>query len=142
MKACTLCGAEYSERISFCFNDGEVLVEAAGGAVGVAEDPFDVPMPGNVPSAMPPTHVARTPVPGERRQRSIVQAQDGQLMPPPAQPEPDDFTPRPLQPLDVDPNEDDGPATPMYTPPAGMFLDDDDAPPPSQPPPPRAAPAA
>ncbi|MCO4745631.1 MAG: PEGA domain-containing protein [Proteobacteria bacterium] len=126
MKACKLCGAEYSERISFCFNDGEVLVLTGAGDVDVVSDPFDVPNPGSAAPAMPPTHVARTPVPSERRERSLVNQQTPLESPnfqrPPAQPEPDDFTPRPLQTLDVDPSS--GPATPMYSPPAGMDLDE------------------
>lgn len=126
MKACKLCGAEYSERINFCFNDGEVLAVVGAGAVSVLSDPLAVPNPGQIAPAMPPTHVARTPVP---RQRSLVNqaenASEGLLAQrPPKKPEPDDFTPRPLQTLAVDPTE--GPAEPVYSPPAGMDLDDGD----------------
>ena len=46
MKICSRCGSTYSDRIDFCFADGEVLKAAdSAGMFGSAVDAIDAPMP-------------------------------------------------------------------------------------------------
>ena len=113
MKACQLCGAEYSDRISYCFSDGEVLV-AVKAAPATAQDPFDAPLPPNMRGTPAPT-----PVPDPETLARMEQEVEGvQPAVPPARPEPNDFTPRPLSPLEAGVREHTS-AEPMYTPPVG-----------------------
>ena len=120
MKICGQCGQTFSDRIDFCFYDGEVLTLQE--SPGVDESAIDAPMPRAVaPGPATPGPVRRrrsllglrSPIPGV----PAVAAEDappvpsafdappvpGQARPdaPPAVPPRRDLTPTPLEPLDV-----------------------------------------
>lgn len=100
MKTCPVCGATYSARISFCFEDGAVLVTAAA----AAEQALSAPPARHVPSRV------ATPVAPARRGRSLLAQKGGNLTfsPPRATATPGvspvrgaDLSPAPLEPLEL-----------------------------------------
>ncbi len=65
MKVCSTCGDTYQDYVDFCFNDGEVLVEAEVGAVGSSAEPRRAtPAPSMMATPVPRDHRRSPPRPG------------------------------------------------------------------------------
>ncbi|MCA9495081.1 MAG: PEGA domain-containing protein [Myxococcales bacterium] len=68
MKVCSTCGESYQDYVDFCFNDGEVLVEAETGAVSPSLTPGMEFAPTRRRQQPSPESLLATPVPRERSQ--------------------------------------------------------------------------
>jgi hypothetical protein len=138
MKTCPVCGATYTSRISFCFEDGAILV--AGNAMTPDALPSDTPSASGV-SHRVPSRVA-TPVSPARRGRSLLSGKGSSLSfsPPRAVTAPPmqqraqgpDLSPAPLLPLTIPEEDEEGELETYAAPPV----------PTTEPPPPEEEPAA
>lgn len=97
MKICSACGATYTDRIDFCFNDGSIL---AARAVSGADTALDVPIPQHLQSAAEPDDAPAADEPPVRRRRSLLGAGAAQTE---QTASPNGGFTEPLQPIPVEP---------------------------------------
>ncbi|MCB9686918.1 MAG: hypothetical protein H6735_17900 [Alphaproteobacteria bacterium] len=90
MKVCSTCGETYQDYVDFCFNDGEVLVEAESGAVSPSLMPGMELAPTRRRQQPSPESLLATPVPRERSQLGDNRATDPGATPVPIDDEDDD----------------------------------------------------